>query len=70
VGEFAQSTRRLDHEGQVDDDVDVVDASNDNTALSSTSAVIFRGLDFWYFPYDNEPVGNAGVHRCCNGVRQ
>src|SRR5262249_42001271 len=41
-----------------EDDVAVVvvagDGSTYNMALSSTSGAIFRGLDFWYFCYDNE----------------
>jgi pyruvate ferredoxin oxidoreductase beta subunit len=28
--------------------------------LSSTSAAIHRGLDFWYLCYDNEAYGNTG----------
>jgi len=30
-------------------------------ALASTSGAIFRGLDFWYFCYDNESYGNTGM---------
>jgi pyruvate ferredoxin oxidoreductase beta subunit len=48
-----------------EDDVEVVvvagDGSTYDMALSSTSAAIFRGLDFWYFCYDNESYGNTGV---------
>lgn len=48
-----------------DDDVEVVvvagDGSTYDMGLSSTSAAIFRGLDFWYFCYDNESYGNTGV---------
>jgi pyruvate ferredoxin oxidoreductase beta subunit len=28
--------------------------------LSSTSAAIYRGLDYWYLCYDNEAYGNTG----------
>ena len=48
-----------------DDDVDVVvvagDGSTYDMALSSTSGAIFRGLNFWYFCYDNESYGNTGM---------
>jgi pyruvate ferredoxin oxidoreductase beta subunit len=48
-----------------EDDVEVVvvagDGSTYDMALSSTSAAIFRRLDFWYFCYDNESYGNTGV---------
>lgn len=48
-----------------DEDVNVVvvagDGSTYDMALSSTSAAIFRNLDFWYFCYDNESYGNTGV---------
>ena len=48
-----------------EDDVEVVvvagDGSTYDMALSSTSAAIFRGLDFWYFCYDNESYGNTGA---------
>jgi pyruvate ferredoxin oxidoreductase beta subunit len=37
------------------------DGSTYDMGLSSTSAAIFRGLDFWYFCYDNESYGNTGV---------
>jgi pyruvate ferredoxin oxidoreductase beta subunit len=47
------------------EDVEVVvvagDGSTYDMGLSSTSAAIFRGLDFWYFCYDNESYGNTGV---------
>ena len=47
------------------DDVQVVvvagDGSTYDMALSSTSGAIFRGLDFWYFCYDNESYGNTGM---------
>jgi pyruvate ferredoxin oxidoreductase beta subunit len=48
-----------------DDDVQVVVVAGDGAtydmALSSTSGAIWRGLDFWYFCYDNESYGNTGV---------
>lgn len=48
-----------------EDDVEVVvvagDGSTYDMGLSSTSAAIFRRLDFWYFCYDNESYGNTGV---------
>ena len=48
-----------------DEDVNVVvvagDGSTYDMGLSSTSAAIFRELDFWYFCYDNESYGNTGV---------
>jgi len=48
-----------------EDDVEVVvvagDGSTYDMALSSTSGAIFRGLDFWYFCYDNESYGNTGM---------
>jgi pyruvate ferredoxin oxidoreductase beta subunit len=48
-----------------EDDVEVVvvagDGSTYDMALSATSGAIFRGLDFWYFCYDNESYGNTGV---------
>ena len=47
------------------DDVDVVvvagDGSTYDMALSSISGAIFRGLNFWYFCYDNESYGNTGM---------
>lgn len=47
------------------DDVNVVvvagDGSTYDMALASTSGAIFRGLDFWYFCYDNEGYGNTGM---------
>jgi pyruvate ferredoxin oxidoreductase beta subunit len=47
------------------DDVEVVvvagDGSTYDMALSATSGAIFRGLDFWYFCYDNESYGNTGM---------
>jgi pyruvate ferredoxin oxidoreductase beta subunit len=46
-------------------DVEVVvvagDGSTYDMALSATSGAIFRGLDFWYFCYDNESYGNTGM---------
>ncbi len=46
-------------------DMDVVvvagDGSTYDMALSSTSGAIFRGLNFWYFCYDNESYGNTGM---------
>lgn len=48
-----------------EDDVDVVvvagDGSTYDMAMSSISGAIFRGLDFWYFCYDNESYGNTGM---------
>lgn len=48
-----------------EDDVQVVVVAGDGAtydmALSSTSGAIFRGLDFWYFCYDNESYGNTGA---------
>jgi pyruvate ferredoxin oxidoreductase beta subunit len=48
-----------------EDDVEVVvvagDGSTYDMALSATSGAIFRGLDFWYFCYDNESYGNTGM---------
>lgn len=47
------------------DDVQVVvvagDGSTYDMAMSSTSAAIWRRLDFWYFCYDNQSYGNTGV---------
>jgi pyruvate ferredoxin oxidoreductase beta subunit len=47
------------------DDVEVVvvagDGSTYDMALSSTSGAISRGLNFWYFCYDNEAYGNTGM---------
>jgi len=37
------------------------DGSTYDMALSATSGAIFRGLDFWYFCYDNESYGNTGM---------
>jgi pyruvate ferredoxin oxidoreductase beta subunit len=37
------------------------DGSTYDMALSSTSGAIFRGLNFWYFCYDNESYGNTGM---------
>lgn len=49
----------------VEDDVQVVvvagDGSTYDMALAATSGAIFRGLDFWYFCYDNESYGNTGM---------
>jgi pyruvate ferredoxin oxidoreductase beta subunit len=46
-------------------DVEVVvvagDGSTYDMALSATSGAIFRGLNFWYFCYDNESYGNTGM---------
>lgn len=36
------------------------DGSTYDMGLSSTSAAIQRGLDFWYLCYDNEAYGNTG----------
>lgn len=36
------------------------DGSTYDMGLSSTSAAIHRGLDFWYLCYDNEAYGNTG----------
>ncbi|MBI4641593.1 MAG: pyruvate synthase [Candidatus Tectomicrobia bacterium] len=36
------------------------DGSTYDMGLSSTSAAIHRGLDFYYFCYDNEAYGNTG----------
>jgi pyruvate ferredoxin oxidoreductase beta subunit len=36
------------------------DGSSYEMGLSSTSAAIHRGLDFWYLCYDNEAYGNTG----------
>ncbi|MFN0052680.1 MAG: thiamine pyrophosphate-dependent enzyme [Planctomycetales bacterium] len=36
------------------------DGSTYDIGLSSTSAAIQRGLDFWYLCYDNEAYGNTG----------
>jgi len=36
------------------------DGSSYEMGLSSTSAAIHRGLDFWYLCYDNESYGNTG----------
>jgi pyruvate ferredoxin oxidoreductase beta subunit len=48
-----------------EDNVEVVvvagDGSTYDMALSATSGAIFRGLDFWYFCYDNESYGNTGM---------
>jgi pyruvate ferredoxin oxidoreductase beta subunit len=47
------------------DDVEVVvvagDGSTYDIGLSATSGAIFRGLNFWYFCYDNESYGNTGM---------
>ena len=49
-----------------EDDGEVVvvagDGSTYDMALASTSGAIFRGLDCWYFCYDNEGYGNTGMH--------
>jgi len=48
-----------------EDDVEVIvvagDGSTYDMALSATSGAICRGLDFWYFCYDNESYGNTGM---------
>ena len=48
-----------------DEDVKVVvlggDGSTYDMALSSTSGAISRGLDFYYFCYDNEAYANTGA---------
>ncbi len=48
-----------------EDNVKVVvlggDGSTYDMALSSTSGAIARGLDFYYFCYDNEAYGNTGA---------
>jgi pyruvate ferredoxin oxidoreductase beta subunit len=36
------------------------DGSTYDMGLTSTSAAIHRGLDFWYLCYDNEAYGNTG----------
>jgi pyruvate ferredoxin oxidoreductase beta subunit len=47
-----------------EDDLQVLvlagDGSTYDMGLSSTSAAIHRGLDFWYLCYDNEAFGNTG----------
>ena len=47
-----------------DDDLQVLvlagDGSTYDMGLSSTSAAIHRGLNFWYLCYDNEAYGNTG----------
>lgn len=49
----------------VEHDVEVVvvagDGSTYDMAMSSISGAIFRGLNFWYFCYDNESYGNTGM---------
>jgi pyruvate ferredoxin oxidoreductase beta subunit len=48
-----------------EDDVEVVvvagDGSTYDMGLAVTSGALFRGLDFWYFCYDNEAYGNTGM---------
>jgi pyruvate ferredoxin oxidoreductase beta subunit len=48
-----------------ENDVQVVvvagDGSTYDMGLSATSGALFRGLDFWYFCYDNEAYGNTGM---------
>ncbi len=50
---------------RAEDNVEVVvvagDGSTYDIAMSSISGAIFRGLDFWYFCYDNESYGNTGM---------
>lgn len=47
-----------------EDDLKVIVLTGDGTAndigLQSTSAAIYRGLDFYYFCYDNEAYSNTG----------
>lgn len=47
------------------ENIDVVvvagDGSTYDMALSATSGAIFRGVNFWYFCYDNESYGNTGM---------
>ena len=47
-----------------DEDLKVVvlagDGSTADIGMSSISGAIYRGLDFWYFCYDNEAYGNTG----------
>lgn len=56
----------LRQKGKLDpaDDMKVLvlagDGSTYDMGLSSTSAAIHRGLDFWYLCYDNEAYGNTG----------
>jgi pyruvate ferredoxin oxidoreductase beta subunit len=49
---------------EAEDDLKVLvlagDGSTYDMGLSSTSAAIQRGLDFWYLCYDNEAYGNTG----------
>ncbi len=48
-----------------DEDLKVIvlggDGSTYDMALSSTSGAIHRGLDFYYYCYDNEAYGNTGM---------
>ena len=37
------------------------DGATYDIALSATSGAIYRGLDFYYFCYDNEAYGNTGM---------
>jgi len=52
--------------GQLPDEEDLKvlvlagDGATYDMGLSSTSAAIHRGLDFWYLCYDNEAYGNTG----------
>lgn len=50
---------------RTEDDVQVVvvagDGSTYDMAMASVSGALWRGLDFWYFCYDNEAYGNTGM---------
>lgn len=56
----------LKDRGELSDDEDLQvlvlagDGSTYEMGMSSTSAAIHRGLDFWYLCYDNEAYGNTG----------
>jgi pyruvate ferredoxin oxidoreductase beta subunit len=58
--DILQSKKRM----PADEDLQVLvlagDGSTYDMGLSSTSAAIHRGLDFWYLCYDNEAYGNTG----------
>ncbi|MGE3779331.1 MAG: thiamine pyrophosphate-dependent enzyme, partial [Pirellulaceae bacterium] len=55
---------RAKHGLSADEDLQILvlagDGSSLDMGLSSTSAAIHRGLDFWYLCYDNEAYGNTG----------
>ena len=51
---------RLDEQDDLQVLVLAGDGSTYDMGLSSTSAAIFRNLDFWYLCYDNEAYGNTG----------